>query len=220
MNKKIRILVVDDHAVVRKGIIVFLDSQPDMEVIGESGTGRDSIAKVQELNPDVVLMDISMPDLDGIEATRAIKKISPEARIVALTMHDDARFFFQMLKEGALGYVVKGADPNELLSAIRVVFENKAYLLPSLATQLLDDYLVRLKDGQVGDSYTKLTAREREVLTLIGEGHTSRVIAEMLFISINTVERHRANIMNKLEMNNKAQLIRYAIRKGLVKLDP
>lgn len=220
MNKKIRILVVDDHAVVRKGIIVFLDSQPDMEVIGESGTGRDSIAKVQELNPDVVLMDISMPDLDGIEATRAIKKISPEARIVALTMHDDARFFFQMLKEGALGYVVKGADPNELLSAIRVVFENKAYLLPSLATQLLDDYLVRLKDGQVGDSYTKLTAREREVLTLIGEGHTSRVIAEMLFISIHTVERHRANIMNKLEMNNKAQLIRYAIRKGLVKLDP
>ncbi len=220
MNKKIRILVVDDHAVVRKGIIVFLDSQPDMEVVGESGTGRDSIAKVQELNPDVVLMDISMPDMDGIEATRAIKKISPEARIVVLTMHDDARFFFQMLKEGALGYVVKGADPNELLSAIRVTFENKAYLLPSLATQLLDDYLVRLKGGQEDDSYTKLTAREREVLTLIGEGHTSRVIAEMLFISINTVERHRANIMNKLELNNKAQLIRYAIRKGLVKLDP
>jgi two-component system response regulator NreC len=220
MNKKIRILVVDDHAVVRKGIIVFLDSQPDMEVVGESGTGRDSIAKVQELNPDVVLMDISMPDLDGIEATRAIKKISPEARIVVLTMHDDARYFFQILKEGALGYVVKGADPKELLSAIRVVFENKAYLLPSLTTQLLDDYLMRLKDGQEEDSYTKLTAREREVLTLIGEGHTSRIIAEMLFISINTVERHRANIMNKLEMNNKAQLIRYAIRKGLVKLDP
>jgi two-component system response regulator NreC len=220
MNKKIRILVVDDHAVVRKGIIVFLDSQPDMEVVGESGTGRDSIAKVQELNPDVVLMDISMPDLDGIEATRAIKKISPEARIVVLTMHDDARYFFQILKEGALGYVVKGADPKELLSAIRVVFENKAYLLPSLTTQLLDDYLIRLKDGQEEDSYTKLSAREREVLTLIGEGHTSRIIAEMLFISINTVERHRANIMNKLELNNKAQLIRYAIRKGLVKLDP
>ena len=219
MNKKIRILVVDDHAVVRKGIIVFLDTQPDMEVVGESGTGRDSIAKVQELNPDVVLMDISMPDLDGIEATQAIKKISPETRIVVLTMHDNARYFFQMLKEGALGYVVKGADPNELLSAIRVVFENKAYLLPSLTTQLLDDYLTRLKDGQEEDSYTELTARERDVLTLIGEGHTSRIIAEMLFISINTVERHRANIMSKLKLNNKAQLIRYAIRKGLVKLD-
>ncbi len=220
MSKKIRIVVVDDHAVVRKGIIVFLDSQDDMEVVGESGTGRDSIAKVQELNPDVVLMDISMPDLDGIEATRAIKKVSPETRIVVLTMHDDARHFFQMLKEGASGYVVKGADPNELLSAIRVVFDNKAYLLPSLTKQLLDDYLMRLKDGQEEDSYTKLTVREREVLTLIGEGHTSRIIAGMLFISINTVDRHRANIMNKLEMNNKAQLIRYAILKGLVKLDP
>lgn len=220
MDNKIRILVVDDHAVVRKGIIVFLDSQPDMEVVGESGTGRDSISKVQELNPDVVLMDISMPDLDGIEATHSIKSISPETRIVVLTMHDDARYFFQMLKEGALGYVVKGADPNQLLSAIRAAFENKAYLLPSLTTQLLDDYLVRLKDGQEEDSYTKLTAREREVLTLIGEGHTSRTIAGMLFISMNTVERHRANIMSKLEMNNKAQLIKYAIRKGLVKLDP
>ncbi len=220
MDNKIRILVVDDHAVVRKGIVVFLDSQPDMEVVGESGTGRDSISKVQELNPDVVLMDISMPDLDGIEATHSIKNLSPETRIVVLTMHDDARYFFQMLKEGALGYVVKGADPNELLSAIRAAFENKAYLLPSLTTQLLDDYLVRLKDGQEEDSYTKLTAREREVLTLIGEGHTSRTIAEMLFISMNTVERHRANIMSKLEMNNKAQLIKYAIRKGLVKLDP
>ncbi len=220
MNKKIRILVVDDHAVVRKGIIVFLDSQSDMEVVGESGTGRDSITKVQELNPDVVLMDISMPDLDGIEATQIIKKVSPETRIVVLTMHDDARYFFQMLKEGALGYVVKGANPNELLSAIRAAFKNQAYLLPSLTTQLLDDYLVRLKEGQEEDSYTKLTAREREVLTLIGEGDTSRTIAETLFISVNTVERHRANIMNKLEMNNKAQLIKYAIRKGLVKLDP
>ncbi len=219
MNKKIRILVVDDHAVVRKGIIVFLNSQPDMEVVGESGTGRDSIAKVQELNPDVVIMDISMPDLDGIEATQAIKKISPDARIVALTMHDDARFFFQMLKEGALGYVLKGADPNELLSAIRAVYQDKAYILPDLARRLLDDYLERLKEGEELDSYNKLTVREREVLKLIGEGYTSREIGEILFISSNTVERHRTNIMDKLGMHNKSQLIKFAIRKGLVKLE-
>ncbi len=217
--KKIRILIVDDHAVVRAGIRLLFNSQPDMEVFGEAKNAHESLVQDQEFKPDVVLMDISMPDMGGIEATQAIKKTFPETRILALTMHEDARYFFQMLKEGALGYVLKGADPNELLSAIRAVYQDKAYIPPSLARRLLDDYLERLKVGEEQDSYSTLTAREKEVLKLIGEGYTGREIGEMLFISLNTVERHRTNIMDKLGMHNKSQLIRFAIRKGLVKVE-
>ncbi len=217
--KKIRVLIVDDHAIVRAGLRLLLNSQPDIEVVGEAENGRESLARIQELKPDVVLMDISMPDMGGIEATQAIKESFPETRILALTMHEDARYFFQMLKGGALGYVLKGADPNELLSAIRAVYQDKAYILPDLARRLLDDYLKRLKEGEEQDSYSKLTTREKEVLKLIGEGFTSREIGEMLFISVNTVERHRTNIMDKLGMHNKSQLIKFAIRKGLVKLE-
>ena len=217
--KKIRVLIVDDHAVVRAGIRLLLDSQPDMKVVGEAQDGREGLAKVQTLKTDVILMDITMPDMGGVEATQAIKKTCPQVQVLALTMHEDAAYFFQMLQAGASGYVVKGADPSELLSAIRAVSQNKAYLFPSLARKLLDDYLERLEVGEEKDSYAKLTAREKEVLKLIGEGYTSREIAEMLFLSIHTVERHRTNIMDKLGMHNKGQLIRFAIRKGLVKLE-
>jgi len=164
-------------------------------------------------------MDITMPELGGVEATQAIKKIYPDVQILALTMHEDAAYFFQMLQAGASGYVIKGADPSELLSAIRAVSQDKAYLFPSLARKLVDDYLERLEVGEERDSYAKLTNRQTEVLKLIGEGYTSREIAEKLFLSINTVERHRTNIMDKLGMHNKSQLIRFAIRKGLVKLE-
>ncbi len=218
MNK-IRLLIADDHAIVRTGIRLLLDSQPDMEVVGEAQDGRESLAQAQKLKPDVILMDIAMPDMGGVEATRAIKETCPQAQILALTMHEDARYFFRMLQVGASGYVVKGADPSELLSAIRAVFQNKAYLFPSLARKLLDDYLQRVGAGVEKDSYAKLTSREREVLKLVGEGDTSREIAETLFISLNTIERHRTNIMGKLGMHNKSQLIRFAIRKGLVKVE-
>jgi two-component system response regulator NreC len=217
--KKIRILIVDDHAVVRAGIRLLLDSEADMEVVGEAQNGREALAQAQKLKPDVVLMDISMPDMEGVEATQLIKEACPQVLIIALTMHEEATYFFRMLKAGASGYVVKGANPDELLSAIRAVFRDKAYLFPSLTRRLLDDYLERLEMGEEKDSYAKLTVREKEVLKLIGEGYTSREIAEMLFLSINTVERHRTNIMDKLEMHNKSQLIRFAIRKGLVKLE-
>ncbi len=217
--KKIRVLIADDHAVVRAGIRLLLESQPDMEVVGEAQNGRESLDQAPKLKPDVVLMDITMPDMGGVEATKAIKEAYPQVQVLALTMHEDAAYFFQMLQAGASGYVVKGADPSELLSAIRAVFQNKAYLFPSLARKLIDDYLERLEVGEEKDSYAKLTTREREVLKLIGEGYTSREIAEMLFLSINTVERHRTNIMEKLGMHNKSQLIRFAIRKGLVKLE-
>lgn len=217
MARKIRILIVDDHAVVRIGIRLLLNTQDDMEVVGEAESGQESLLRIKELHPDVVLMDISMPEMSGIDATHAIKKTFPETRILALTMHDDSRYFFQMLKAGALGYVVKGADPHQLLDAIRAVCEGKTYIVPDLARLLLDDYLERLNVGEELDSYSRLTTREREVLKLIGEGNTGREIGEKLFISINTVDRHRSNIMDKLEMHNKSQLIRFAMRKGLVK---
>lgn len=217
--KRIRILIVDDHAVVRAGIHLLLDSQSDLEVVGEAQNGREGLVQTQKLKPDVVLMDIAMPEMGGVEATQAIKKTCPEAQVLALTMHEDLAFFFRILQAGASGYVIKGADPGELLDAIRAVAQNKAYLSPVLTRKLFDNYLLRLEVGEENDSYGKLTDRERDVLKLVGEGHTSREIAERLFISINTVERHRTNIMDKLGMHNKAELIRLAIRKGLVKLE-
>lgn len=217
--KRIRILIVDDHAVVRAGIHLLLDSQSDLEVVGEAQNGREGLVQAQKLKPDVVLMDIAMPEMGGVEATQAIKKTCPEAQVLALTMHEDLAFFFRILQAGASGYVIKGADPGELLDAIRAVAQNKAYLSPVLTRKLFDNYLLRLEVGEENDSYGKLTNRERDVLKLVGEGYISREIAERLFISINTVERHRTNIMDKLGMHNKAELIKLAIRKGLVKLE-
>ncbi len=216
MNKT-RILIADDHALVRHGIRLLLESQPDMEVVGEARDGRDGLAQAQKLKPDVILMDITMPDMEGVEATQAIMKSCPQVRILALTMHEEAAYFFQMLQAGASGYVVKGADPTELLSAIRAVRKNGVYLYPSLARKLLDDYLERVGTGEERDSYARLTTRETEVLKLIGEGYTAREIAKTLFLSQNTVERHRSNIMDKLGMHRKSQLIRFAMSKGLVK---
>lgn len=216
MNKT-RILIADDHAIVRRGIRLLLESQPDMEVVGAASDGRDGLRQAQELNPDVILMDITMPNVGGIEASRLIKARCPKVQILALTMHEDAAYFFQMLQAGASGYVVKGAEPAELLSAIRAVRKNGVYLYPSLARKLLDDYLEWVGAGEERDSYARLTTRETEVLKLIGEGYTAREIAKTLFISQNTVERHRSNIMDKLGMHRKSQLIRFAMSKGLVK---
>ena len=216
MNKT-RILIADDHAIVRRGIRLLLESQPDMEVVGEASDGRDGLRQAQELNPDVILMDITMPSVGGIEASRLIKARCPKVQILALTMHEDAAYFFQMLQAGASGYVVKGAEPAELLSAIRAVRKHGVYLYPSLARKLLDDYLEWVGAGEERDSHARLTTRETEVLKLIGEGYTAREIAKTLFVSQNTVERHRSNIMDKLGMHRKSQLIRFAMSKGLVK---
>ena len=217
MGNKIRVLIFDDHAVFRAGLRFLFDSKPDIEIVGEARNGQEGLVQAQKLQPDIILMDITMPDMGGVEATRAIRKVCPNVQILALTMHEDAAYFFQMLQAGALGYIVKGADPSELMSAIRAVSENKTYLFPSLARKLLDDYLEKLAGGEGRNNYAKLTAREREVLTLIGEGNTSREIAEMLFLSKNTIERHRTNIMDKLEMHTRGQLLKFAIRKRLVK---
>lgn len=216
---KIRILIADDHAIVRAGVRLLAESQPDMEVVGEAEDGRTTIQRVRELRPDVVLMDIAMPGINGIEATRRIREESPHSQVVALTMHENERYFFEMLQAGAAGYVVKGAPPTDLIAAIRIVQEGQAYLQPSLAKNLLEDYLRRTKDTEERERYDNLTEREREVLRLIAEGRTSKEVAELLSLSASTVERHRANIMAKLDLHNRAQLIKYAIRKGLIQLE-
>lgn len=212
----VRILIAEDHAIVRTGIRLLLEAQPDLQVVAEAEDGRRCVELARQLRPDVILMDISMPGMNGFEATAVIRAEQPDVHILGLTMHEDERYFFRLLQAGASGYVVKGASPAELIGAIHAVHRGEAYLYPSLAKKLLDDYMQRVKTGEEGDSYGGLTAREREVLQLIAEGLTAREIADRLVLSAHTVDRHRANIMAKLGLQNKAQLIRYAIRRGLV----
>lgn len=215
----IRVLVADDHALVRSGIRMLLEAEPDIEVVGEAGDGEATIALAHRLRPDIVLMDLSMPGVNGLEATRRIHDAQPSTRVLALTMHEGEQYFFQMLHAGASGYLIKGASPQELLDAVRSVARGQAYLNPSLTRTLLDDYLRRVEAGEEGDSYHLLSAREREVLRLIAEGKTSRQVADILCLSPNTVDRHRANIMGKLNLHSRADLIKYAIRKGLISVE-
>ncbi len=217
--EKIRVLIADDHAIVRAGVRLLLESQSDMEVVGEAVDGRGAVEMVRDLEPGLVLMDVAMPNMNGLEATQLIKDRYPGVQVLALTMHEDERYFFRILQAGASGYVVKGASPADLLAAVRAVAQGQAYLYPSVAKQLLDDYLKRVEAGEEKDSYDGLSEREREVLRLIAEGRTSRSMADQLVLSVNTVERHRANIMGKLNLHSRAELIKYAIRKGLISVD-
>ncbi|MCH7983267.1 MAG: response regulator transcription factor [Chloroflexi bacterium] len=218
-EKLVRVLIVDDHDIVRAGIRMLLDAQPDMAVIGEASDGKEAIEMAGSMKPDVVLMDISMPGTTGIEATRAIKKANSRIEIVGLTMHAEDRYFFQLLQAGASGYVVKGAAPRELLEAVRAASRGEAYIHPSLQRKLIGDYVSRTEGSDQASMLADLTGRELEVLRLIVDGLTSREIAESLVISPNTVERHRQNIMSKLGLHNRAELVRYAISKGLVEVE-
>lgn len=215
----IRIMIVDDHQVVRAGMRMMLDSQPDLEIVGECSNGEEAIQQVETLNPDVIVMDVTMPEMNGIEATRIIKQKMPQVAVLAMTIHEGSDYFFQMLQAGASGYVPKRVASTDLIQAIRVVAGGQVYLEPSVATALVGDYLDRVKDGSEQDSYDGLTAREREVLTLIAQDRNNQEIANLLSISVKTVERHRENIMNKLELHSRTELVKYAIRKGLITLD-
>ena len=218
-EKQVRVLIADDHDIVRAGIRMLLDAQPDMAVVGEASNGKEAVEMANTMQPDVVLMDISMPDVTGIEATREIKQTHSQIEIVGLTMHAEDRYFFQLLQAGASGYVVKGAAPHELLEAVRAAFRGEAYIHPSLQRKLIGDYVSRSDGGDQKSKLSDLTERELEVLRLIVDGKTSREIAESLVISSNPVERHRQNIMAKLGLHNRAELVRYAISKGLVEVD-
>jgi two-component system response regulator NreC len=211
-----RLLLVDDHAVVRSGLRMLLESEPDFEIIGEAGTAREALKAVVDGRPDIVLMDIGLPDLSGIEAAAEIKRLRPETAIVALTIHEDEEYFFKMLAAGASGYVPKRAAPEELLTALRTAAIGEVYLYPSLAKLLVKDYLAQDSAPRAAEALDGLTDREREVLTHLAEGASNLEIAETLSISPKTVARHRENIMRKLGLHSRADLVKYAIRKGII----
>jgi len=213
----IRLLLVDDHAVVRSGLKMLLASEADVEIVGEAGSGSEAVSAAGSAQPDVVLMDIGLPDMTGIEAARVIKSQFPKIAIVALTIHEDEEYFFKMLEAGASGYVPKRAAPEELLTAIRAAALGEVYLYPSLAKLLVKDYLSQEHAAEHKPTLDGLTAREQEVLSLLAEGAANDRIAGSLVISPKTVERHRENIMHKLNLHSRSELVRYAIRKGIIK---
>lgn len=213
--KKIRVLVVDDHTIVRDGICALLALVRDIEVIGEASDGGEALKMVKNLEPDVVLMDIAMPSMGGLEATRQICKEFPRTKVIALTQHDDKEFVFPVIEAGASGFISKVAASSELTSGIRSVFQGDSYLSPSVAKVLIEDY--QQKGSRVSrDPYSQLTERERDVLRLVAEGHTTQEIADALVISPKTVEGHKTSLMAKLGIHNRIELIKYALRKGII----
>lgn len=218
-KEKIKIMLADDHVVVRSGLRMLLEARPDIEIVAEAESGREAVEKSKIVHPDVILMDIQMPDMNGIDATARIKEVSPQTAVLALTMHEDDHYFFQMLHAGASGYVPKRAAPDELVNAIRTVSEGQVFLYPTLASRLVQDFLRRAEAGDYPMVQDDLTPRELEVLTLIAEGLTNPEIAEELVISVKTVDRHRENIMRKLNMHSRIDLVKYALRMGLIELE-
>lgn len=215
----LRVLIVDDHTLVRAGLRALLEPAAGIEVVGEAEDGLGALAAVRALHPDVVLMDIAMPKMTGVEATRRIKEEFPDTQVLALTVHDNEEYLFQMLRAGACGYVLKKARPAELVDAIEAASRGETYLFPSMAKSLVGDYLRRVEAGEESDTYAQLTTREREILKLLAEGYTSPEISDLLHLSVKTVSSHRQHIMEKLDLHRPAELIKYAIRKGLVEAD-
>lgn len=214
MSKPIRVLIADDHTIVRSGVRLLLEAEPDIKVIGEALDGREVVAMAETLQPDIILMDIAMPGVDGLEATRQIKDRWPEIEILVLTMHRSDEYFFEMLRQGASGYVLKGADPGELIKAVRVVARGEVFLYPTMAQKLLKDYLGRV--GGADQTGPQLSPREEQILRLLTEGYSNKEIAEKLVISPSTVYTHQGNLMIKLGLNNRRELIQYGRRKGLL----
>ncbi len=214
--QKIKVLVVDDHTIVRDGICSLLALAGDMEVVGEAANGRDGLEKVSKLLPDVVLMDIAMPIMGGLEAIRRIHKEFPEIKILVLTQYDDKDHVFPVIRAGANGFVSKTAASSELTSGIRAVFTGESYLSPTIAKLFVEDYQRVALTETNEDPYERLTDRERDILKLVVEGYKTQQIAEMLTITPKTVEGHRTSLMNKLGIHNKLELFKYALRRGII----
>lgn len=224
----IRVLLADDHDLLRQGLILLLGLQPEIQVVGEARTGREAVAQVEHLAPDVVVMDISMPDMDGLEACRTIRAQNPTTNVLILTMHDSEGYFLQALRAGAAGYVVKKAAPTELQAAISAVAQGGVFLYPGLARALVHAYLAQLspssspsqakvqEGSHLAQELKVLTPRELEIVTLVAEGYTNQAIADRLILSIKTVQSHRANVMEKLGLRDITHLVRFALRHGLI----
>jgi len=219
MMSRITVLIADDHTLVREGIAAFLKLSDDIEVIAEASDGLEAIEKAKKFDPDVVLMDISMPKLGGLEATIELKKIKPAIKILVLTQYDDKEYISRFLKAGVSGYLLKRAVGSDLISAIRAVSRGETYLFSSIAAEVVAGYLGKDKNESMVDPYEKLTDREKQVLKLIAEGYTHKEIADMLDISAKTVIAHQTNISEKLDIHTRAGLIKFAIHRGIIKID-
>ena len=217
--EKIRVLIADDHAIVREGIRMILEAHDDIEVVGEAADGRETIDLAEKLLPDVILMDIAMPGLGGLEATLEIVKNNPESKVLVLTQYDNSEYIYRFLKAGASGYVLKKTVGSDLVSAIRTVSRGQSIIDPTIADVVIKGYLDHPETASDESLYERLSDREKTVFKLIAEGYTSRQIADTLYLSVKTVMTHRANIMEKLALHNRAELIKYAIRQGLISSD-
>ncbi|MFE4214916.1 response regulator [Streptomyces sp. NPDC056844] len=214
-SRKTRILLADDHALVRRGVRLILDGEPDLQVVAEAGDGAEAIEMARAERPDLAVLDIAMPRLTGLQAARELSRVMPELRILMLTMYDNEQYFFEALKAGASGFVLKSVADRDLVEACRAAMRDEPFLYPGAVTALIRNYLDRVRDG--GDVPERaITEREEEILKLVAEGHSSKEIAGMLVISVKTVERHRANLLQKLGLRDRLELTRYAIRAGLI----
>jgi two-component system response regulator NreC len=216
--QKIRVLVVDDHTIVRDGICALLSLAGDIDVVGEATNGSEALIKVEELQPDVVLMDISMPVMGGLEATKRICKDFPKIKVLVLTQYDDKEYFFPVIESGASGFISKAAASSELATGIRSVYRGDSYLSPSVTKLLVENYQKTAGQRSIQDPYNQLTRREREVFKLLAEGHNTQEIAEILVITPKTVDGHKTNLMAKLGVHNRIDLVKYALRKGVINI--
>jgi DNA-binding NarL/FixJ family response regulator len=212
----IRILLADDHAVMRRGLHALLEGHEGFSVVGEANDGREAVALAESLKPDVVVMDLTMPNLNGTEASRQITNKFPNIAVIILSMHSDESYVLRALKAGARGYLVKESAEDDLINAIRTVSQGKAFFSPAVSKMLVEDYVRQLHDKDIEDSYELLTNREREILQLVAEGKSNKDVANMLNLSVYTVETHRSNVMEKLNLHTVPELILYAVRKGIV----
>lgn len=214
MADGIRVLIADDHTIVRTGVRLLLEAEPDIEVVGEAGDGSEALLLAESLQPNVVLIDVAMPGLDGMEATRQIKARWPKINVLVLTMHRTDEYFFEMLKAGASGYILKGAETSELINAVRMVSRGEVFLHATMARRLVQDYLNRVQAAS--ESGVSLSLREKEILRLLAEGYSNNEIANKLVISPSTVHTHRSNLMAKLGLNSRHELIQYARERGII----
>ncbi|GMK45145.1 response regulator transcription factor [Paenibacillus glycanilyticus] len=216
----IKMIIVDDHAMVRSGLRMLLNGTEDMEVVAEASDGDEGIRTALQLKPDVVLMDLSMPQgKDGLTASAELKELLPDTAILILTMHDDDEYLFRAIHAGAAGYVLKNAPHEELLTAIRSIARGDAYLYPTATKRLMKEYVDRMQRGESGDLFHALSEREKEVLSLTAKGYANKEMAEMLVISVKTVETHKSNVMEKLGLKSRPELIKYAMKKGLLNFE-